>query len=107
LNRFSLDEHEGYLRLATTTGSPWGGSEETSKNNVYILNSELQIKGQVEDLAPGEKIYAARFLEEKGYLVAFRRSAHCTYLSKISGRPQCRLGPAKGQTGYCSLFAPV
>lgn len=72
LNQFSLDEYKGHLRLATTTGSPWGSGEEISKNNVYILDPKLQITGRVEDLAPGEKIYAARFLEERGYMVTFR-----------------------------------
>ncbi|MGI6308218.1 MAG: beta-propeller domain-containing protein [Dethiobacteria bacterium] len=72
LNQFSMDEYKEHLRLATTTGSPWGSGEEISKNNVYILDPELQITGRVEDLAPGEKIYAARFLGEKGYMVTFR-----------------------------------
>ena len=71
LNQFSLDEFRGHLRLATTT-APRDIGASVSKNNVYVLDTGLQITGRVEDLAPGEKIYAARFLGEKGYLVTFR-----------------------------------
>jgi len=67
LNQFSMDEYVGYLRVATTT------YEETSRNNVYILDMDLNIVGSLEDLAPGEKIYSARFMGEKGYLVTFKQ----------------------------------
>lgn len=72
LNQFSLDEYKGHLRLATTTGFSWDSGENISKNNLYILDQTLQITGRVEDLAPGERIYSARFLGEKGYMVTFR-----------------------------------
>lgn len=71
LNQFSLDEHNGYLRLATTAqGGRWGSR---SAANVYVLDSDLRQVGAVENLAPGEQITAARFLGTKGYLVTFRR----------------------------------
>ncbi|MCD6411855.1 MAG: beta-propeller domain-containing protein [Thermoplasmata archaeon] len=31
-----MDEHNGFLRVATTTGNVWDGS---SKNSIYILDS--------------------------------------------------------------------
>ncbi len=69
LNQFSMDEHNGYFRIATTTGN-WRSS---SVNHLYVLNSDLQIIGKVEDLAEGERIYSARFLGDKGYMVTFRQ----------------------------------
>jgi uncharacterized secreted protein with C-terminal beta-propeller domain len=73
LNQFSLGEYEDVLRIATTTGWSWG-TEPTSKNHVYCLKSQegkLEVIGKLEDLAPGEEIYAARFIGPRGYLVTF------------------------------------
>ncbi|KUK81107.1 MAG: Secreted protein, partial [Pelotomaculum thermopropionicum] len=72
LNQFSMDEHEGYFRIATTRGDIWRTNENTSKNNVYVMDQELNITGRLEDIAPGEKIYSARFMGNRGYLVTFR-----------------------------------
>jgi uncharacterized secreted protein with C-terminal beta-propeller domain len=69
LNQFSMDEYNNNFRIATTTGN-WG---QNQLNNVYVLDSNLQIIGKVEDLAQGERIYSVRFLGEKGYLVTFRQ----------------------------------
>jgi len=72
LNQFSMDEHKGYFRIATTTGQIWS-KEAPSKNHVYILDMDLNIVGKLEDLAPGEKIYSARFMGDRCYLVTFRK----------------------------------
>jgi inhibitor of cysteine peptidase len=72
LNQFSMDEHNGYLRLATTTGDIWRNDEHTSKNNLYILDDQLNLSGQIEGIAPGEKIYSVRFMGDRGYMVTFR-----------------------------------
>jgi len=71
LNQFSMDESNNYFRIATTTGHAWGVS--TSKNNVYILDADLKIVGRLEDLAPGEQIYSARFMGDRLYLVTFKK----------------------------------
>ena len=67
LNQFSMDEYEGYFRVATTTYEP------TSQNNVYILDMALNVTGSLEDLAQGETIYSARFMGERCYLVTFKQ----------------------------------
>jgi inhibitor of cysteine peptidase len=74
LNQFSMDEHNGYFRIATTTNN-WRtfAEEATSKNNVYILDMNLNIVGKLEDLAPGEQIYSARFMGDRCYLVTFKQ----------------------------------
>lgn len=69
LNQFSMDEHNGYLRVATTTGN-W---RATSLNHLYILDGNLDIVGKVEDLAKGERIYSARFMGDRAYMVTFRQ----------------------------------
>ncbi|MBI2579222.1 MAG: beta-propeller domain-containing protein [Candidatus Aenigmarchaeota archaeon] len=43
-------------------------------NNVYVLDSDMKIAGRVEDLAPGERIFSARFMGDRAYLVTFVRT---------------------------------
>jgi len=71
LNQYSLDEYENHIRIATTSSSSDMERSEFS-NNVYVLNQEMEIVGTLEDLAPGEQIFSARFIGAKGYLVTFR-----------------------------------
>jgi uncharacterized secreted protein with C-terminal beta-propeller domain len=67
LNQFSMDEKDGYLRVATTTG--WSIPESA----VYVLDSDLAIFGSLTKLAPNERIYSARFLGDTLYMVTFRQ----------------------------------
>jgi len=77
LNQFSMDESGGYLRVATTVDATWnwrsGEQSSPSVNNVYVLDSGMVVVGSLEDLAPGETIYSARFMGDRAYLVTFKR----------------------------------
>lgn len=75
LNSYSLGEHEGRLRVATTT-STFDENGFSSGNHVYVLaqNGEaLEVVGKLENLAPGETIQSARFIGDRGYLVTFEQ----------------------------------
>jgi uncharacterized secreted protein with C-terminal beta-propeller domain len=72
LNQFSMDEHDGFFRVATTVGNVWD-QDVKSSNNVYILDKDLNRISEIEDIAPGEQIYSARFLGGKAYLVTFKK----------------------------------
>lgn len=84
LNQFSMSEYDGYLRVATTAGSPWGaapweGGDEggpASESFVTVLAEDdgaLRPVGQVGGLGEGEQIFAVRFLGDRGYVVTFRQ----------------------------------
>jgi len=73
LNQFSMDEHNGYFRIATTKGEVWRTDEHTSTNNVYILDDAMAIAGKLENIAPGERIYSVRFMGNRGYMVTFKK----------------------------------
>ena len=74
LDQFSMDEHKGNLRVATTTGNNWWfGMSSESSNNMYVLDDDLDIIGSVEGLAPGERVYSSRFMGDKAYMVTFRQ----------------------------------
>ncbi|MDR6551661.1 beta-propeller domain-containing protein [Paenibacillus qinlingensis] len=74
LNQFAMDEHNGYLRLATTTGEIWRTDEGTSKNHVYILDKSLKEVGSILNIAPGERIYSTRFMGDRAYMVTFKNT---------------------------------
>ncbi|MCH8852145.1 MAG: beta-propeller domain-containing protein, partial [Planctomycetes bacterium] len=76
VNQFSLGEYQDHLRVATTTGRPWAWDAQTSTNNVFVLAADgdtLKTVGSITGLAPGEQIYSARFLGERGFMVTFRQ----------------------------------
>ncbi|MFH1056875.1 MAG: beta-propeller domain-containing protein [Candidatus Micrarchaeota archaeon] len=87
LNQFSMDESNGYFRIATTTSEQtpfWTGMmgsavkmparEQVQKNHVFVLDGSLNVVGRLADLAPGEKIYSARFMGDRLYLVTFKKT---------------------------------
>ncbi|MEQ6357156.1 beta-propeller domain-containing protein [Lysinibacillus sp. M3] len=72
LNQYSMDEYKGNFRIVTTEGNAWD-EQQISKNHLFILDNKLQQLGAVKDLAPGEKVYSARFISEKAYVVTFKQ----------------------------------
>ena len=72
LNQFSMDERDGYFRIAVTSGHVSRNGAMTS-NDVYILNASLGIVGSVTGLAPGEDIYSVRFMGDRCYMVTFKK----------------------------------
>ncbi len=83
LNQFSMDQYNGYFRIATTdypTIMPlMGASSRTvstlnqQETNLYVMDDALHIYGKLEGLSPGEAFYAARFIGDRAYLVTYQR----------------------------------
>jgi uncharacterized secreted protein with C-terminal beta-propeller domain len=85
-----MDEHRGFFRIATTS---FGGNQPS--NNLYVLDSKLNIVGSLEGFAQDEKIYSVRFMGDRAYVVTFYRvdplfaislddSKHPTILSQLT-----------------------
>ena len=81
LDQFSLSEYEGNIRLATTTGEWnrwWVSDPEPMENHVVVLQpntttSKLEEIGRIDGIALDERIWSARFVEERAYIVTFRQ----------------------------------
>jgi len=69
LNQFSMDEHNGFFRIATQRWS----SKSGSITNIYILDKDLNRTSEIENIAPGERMHSARFMGDKAYLVTFKK----------------------------------
>lgn len=67
-DQFAMDEYQGNLRVVTTLSHQSG----KTTNSLQILDQKLKKIGEVEDLAPGEQIYSARFMGDTAYFVTFR-----------------------------------
>lgn len=73
LNQYSLSEHNGHLRIATTKDD--GQSESQSMITVVKRDGDaLNQVGKVDGLGVGERIYAVRFIGDVGYVVTFRET---------------------------------
>ena len=73
LNQFSMDEYDNHFRIAVTDGNMWD-ERQPSESAVYVLDSELKETGSVTGLAKGERIYSARFMGDRAYVVTFRET---------------------------------
>ncbi|MDD3653578.1 MAG: beta-propeller domain-containing protein [Desulfotomaculaceae bacterium] len=105
LNQFSMDEYNGYFRIATTKGEIWRSDEHTSKNNMYVLGESLNITGKLENIAPGERIYSVRFTGDRAYMVTFKTVDPLFVIDlKDPGQPEI-LGALK-IPGYSNYLHP-
>ena len=63
IDQFSLDEKDGNLRVALYT---------TDGSRVVVLDNDLKQIGESRYLAKGEKMYSARFMGDRAYLVTYK-----------------------------------
>lgn len=66
---FAINEYQGYLRVLTTD---WQDGNDS--NEIYVLDSDMKLAGEISGIAPGEQIYSARFLKDTGYFVTYRNT---------------------------------
>ena len=102
LNQFSMDEYQGKFRITTTSQNFASGD---ISNNVYVLDENLDVIGQLEEIAPEERIYSARFMGEKLYLVTFQQ-IDPFFVIDMSGDSPKILGELKipGFSNYLQAF---
>jgi hypothetical protein len=74
LNQFSMDEKDGFLRIATTTGHVPDPNVHSTVSVLAGSGGSLKIVGQVDHIAPTEDIRSARFSGDKGFIVTFKKT---------------------------------
>ncbi|MEE8306771.1 MAG: beta-propeller domain-containing protein [Gammaproteobacteria bacterium] len=75
---FQLSEHQGFLRVATNRSEfDPGLGRQFQDNHLFVLQDDgvgrLEVVGSVREFAEGERIFSARFLGERGFVVTFRQ----------------------------------
>ena len=85
LNQFCISEHEGVLRIATTVGQWnrwWMEDPEPMSSSIVTLvrgvnpETDQQVLleyGRLDGIAEDERIWSARFVEDRAYLVTFEQ----------------------------------
>ncbi|HEY8585065.1 MAG TPA: beta-propeller domain-containing protein [Capillimicrobium sp.] len=104
LNQFSLSEHDGVLRAATTQDGPEGS--ESLVTTLRARDGGLERVGQVGGLGKTERIYAVRFIDDVGYVVTFRQTDPL-YTIDLSDPAQPRVAGELKIPGYSAYLHPV
>ncbi len=105
LNQFSMDEHNGYFRIATTTGNA-SLREADANNHLTILDENLQEVGKLTDLARGERIYSVRYMGDKAYMVTFKETDPLFVIDVADPRNPHVLGELK-IPGFSNYLHPI
>lgn len=66
---FAISENGDNFYLLLQTYS----SEESMQNNLYVTDADLNVIGSITDIAPGENIYAARYIGDLAYFITYQQ----------------------------------
>lgn len=106
-SQWSLSEHEGDLRIATTDQQSW--DSVTTESFVSVLRQtgeELLQIGQVGNLGKGEEIQGVRFIGNAGYVVTFRQTDPLYAIDLSDPTKPVTVGELK-IPGYSAYLHPV
>ena len=70
-NQFSMDENGGFFRIATTD---YDYNEDCDISSLYVLDGELNVIGELFDIAKDEQIKSVRYMGNYAYVVTFRNT---------------------------------
>lgn len=109
LNQFAMDEHEGALRVATTTSPNGCCGDEESESRITVLQPSgetLDEVGLVDGLGETEQIYSVRFMGDVGYVVTFRQTDPLYTIDLSDPTTPTLVGELK-IPGYSAYLHPV
>ena len=111
LSQWSMSEHEGVLRVASTTSPPWVQGEESAESESFVTTlapdgDRLVAVGEVGGLGRGEQIYAVRFIGDAGYVVTFRQ-VDPLYTLDLSNAADPRVVGELKVPGYSAYLHPI
>jgi Beta propeller domain len=110
LSQWSMSEHEGVLRVASTEEGTWSGTEATESESYVttldVTDDGLTTRARVGGLGRGERIYAVRFMGDMGYVVTFRQTDPL-YVIDLSDPGHPRTRGELEIPGYSAYLHPV
>ena len=114
---FRMGEKDGYLRIVTSLGETWDLSAQTMLT--VLKESETAGEGRLVEVSrlpndahpepigkPGERLYAARFLGDRAYLVTFRVTDPL-YVVDLKDPADPRIAGELKISGYSDYLHPV
>jgi hypothetical protein len=115
IDQYALSQWQGYLRIATTTGTSWALADgppadaQASSSAVYVLSARgpvMRLAGHVTGLGLTERIYSVRFIGPVGYVVTYRQTDPL-YTVDLSDPAQPRARGSLALTGYSAYLHPA
>ncbi len=110
LNQYSMSEHNGALRIATTRFDAGFGGTSVSGVQVMMLDANNRRKlvtvGELWGLGTNERIYSVRFVGDQAYVVTFRQTDPLYVLDMTDRRAPKKVGELK-IPGYSSYLHSV
>ncbi len=110
---FRMGELQGDLRIATSLGESWSSSSTHRLSVLRESSGALALIGQLPNALrpaplgkPGEKIYAARFVGKRGYLVTFRVTDPL-YVLDLADPTDPKLAGELQIPGYSDYLHPI
>lgn len=100
-SQFSMDEHDGYFRIATT--SERAGMDV---NNLYVLDPKLKEAGKVTGFARNESIKAVRFIGDKAYVITYE-AIDPLFIIDLTDPADPRIEGEVKIDGFSTLLIPV
>ncbi len=97
---FAISEGNGTLRVLTTSRK---NGEDI--NTLYMLDSGLKETGRISDIAPGEVIYAARYIGKYAYFVTYRNTDPL-FVADVSDPKEPKLLGSLEITGFSEYLHP-
>jgi hypothetical protein len=109
LNQFSMDEYDGHLRIATSTGKVPDPSVHSTVSVLREERNTLVTVGVVDNIAPHEDIRSVRFSGERGFVVTFKKTDPLFVLDLASPERPAILGELKipGFSTYMHMLDPT
>ena len=101
-NQFSMDEKDGYFRIATTAQTQNG----KDINLLYILDEKLGEVGRVKGFAKNEHIEAVRFIGDMAYVITYERTDPLFIIDLSDPENPEILGEVK-ISGFSTMLHPI
>ena len=101
-SQFSMDEKDGYLRVATTSNDKNGNEI----NNLYVLDSDLKKVGEVTGFAKDESIRAVKFLGDTAYVITYEQTDPLFVIDLSDPKAPEIKGSVK-ISGFSTMLVPV
>lgn len=110
---FRMGEHNGVLRVVTSLGIDWNGSATTRLTLLREGDGKLDAVATLPNAArpeaigkPGERLYAARFVGNRAYLVTFRLTDPL-YVLDLANPADPKIAGELSIPGYSDYLHPI
>lgn len=101
-SQYSMDEKDGYFRIATTSNNEKG----VEVNNLLVFDEKLNEVGSVSGFAPTESIKAVKYIGDTAYVITYEQTDPLFVIDLKNPRKPTILGECK-ISGFSTMLVPI